>query len=199
MANYRTRRYLPVALVIIIAIVAIVGLVYVARLLFFSGNSVIPMDDNSRTEFLSTAADRSVRLQVRGNIVADENFRTYQIQIGPSQRRLTLYKGYEMNAFDNTLLYNNTPAYQQFVAALNRARMMNGNELTGEANNTNGICASGSLYEFQILQNNKVQKSLWSTSCGSAQGSLRANTNTLVSLFVSQIPGGQTKINSLWQ
>jgi len=199
MANYRTRRFIPVALVAIIVIVAIVGLVYAARLLFFSGGNVIPTEDNSRTELLSTAADRSVRLQVRGNIVADENFRAYQIQISSDQRRLTLYKGYTMDSFDNTILYNNTPAYNQFVNALDRARMMNGNELTGDANNTNGICATGFLYEFQILQNDKVQKTLWSTSCSSTQGSLRANTMALINLFVVQIPDGQTKINSLWQ
>lgn len=199
MANYRTRRFIPVALIVIIIVIAIIGLVYLARVMFFSSNSTLIQADTSRESLLSTAADRAVRLKVRGNIVADEDFRSYQIQITPNERILALYKGYEKQEFDNITLDNNIPAYEQLVYALNRARMMNNSELTGESNDTRGICASGLLYEFQILKADKVLKSLWTTSCNRPRGSLGVSLAPLTSLFTVQISGAQTKINGLWQ
>jgi len=167
--------------------------------MFFSSNSTLIQADTSRESLLSTAADRAVRLKVRGNIVADEDFRSYQIQITPNERILALYKGYEKQEFDNITLDNNIPAYEQLVYALNRARMMNNSELTGESNDTRGICASGLLYEFQILKADKVLKSLWTTSCNRPRGSLGVSLAPLTSLFTVQISGAQTKINGLWQ
>lgn len=199
MANYRTRRFIPVALVIVVAIIAVVGLVYLARIMFFSGGSILVPSDTSREALVSTTVDRSVRMKVRGPILADEDFRSYQIRISPNQRALTLYEGYENDQINDTVLYNNIPAYIQFVNALDRARMMNGTELGGEMNNTAGVCASGLLYEFQILNKNDVQKSLWASTCNTPRGSLRGNVNILSGLFIKQIPDAQKKINDLWQ
>ncbi len=199
MAAYRTRRIFPIALVLIIVAVAIVGLVYAAQFLFFSGNkNSVPKADAGQTALLNTSANHSVVMHVRGQIVADENFRSYQIKIAPNGRTFTSYKGYLNQQIENVSVYNNVQAYEQFVHALNRLKFMNSNELTGDSNDTRGVCATGYLYEFQVMDSNKTVKKLWTTSCSGSSGSLRANVSSIMYLFVVQIPDVQTKISQLW-
>ena len=200
MATYRSTRVLPVALIIIIIVIAIVGLTYVARLLFFSDNSgVLSQADTSQAALTSTSADRAVSMTVRGAIVADEDFRTYQIKVTPNGRILTIYAGYQNQPIDNITIGNNIPAYEQFVYALNRAKLMNNDEAIGDSNDTRGVCPTGKLYEFQIIKADKSVKKLWTTSCSNARGSLGLNVSTFTNLFIDQIPGAQTKIGSIWR
>lgn len=200
MDSYRTRRFISIAVVVIIIGAAVFGFVYVGNLLFFSGgNSFFTQANTRRSDLISTTAGRAVRMDVRGPIVADENFHSYQIKVTPTTRVLTIYNGYLKAVADNESLGNNVPSYTQFVNALNLANMMTSNELLGNANNTNGVCATGFLYEFTILNDNKQIKRLWTTSCGNATGSLGRNFNPLVNLFVVQIPDAQAKIDGIWQ
>lgn len=199
MANYRTTRIIPVALVLIIVAVAIFGLIYFAQLLFFpGGNGSTDKSDTGQSALTDISANRSVIMTVRGKIVANENFRSYQIEITPNKRILTIYKGYLNQSIDNLTFDNNIPAYEQFVYALSRAKLMNSNELTGDSNDTRGICATGFLYEFQVLKSNKTVKKLWRTSCSNARGSLGINVKPVSDLFIVQIPGGQSKIGAIW-
>ena len=200
MDNYRTRRFISIAVVVIIIGAALFGLIYLGNLLFFSnGNNILTKTDTHQSDLLSTSASRAVRVDVRGPIVADENFHSYQIQITPNNRALTIYNGYLSAVADSESLGNNIPSYKQFVNALDQAKLMNSNELTGTANNTDGVCATGFLYQFTILNSNKQVKQLWTTSCGNASGSLGRNFNPLLSLFIVQIPDGLTKTSSIWQ
>ncbi|MCX6728930.1 MAG: hypothetical protein NTV39_04170 [Candidatus Saccharibacteria bacterium] len=200
MDNYRTRRFISIAVVVIIIGAAIFGLVYVGNLLFFSGGSS-PLNkvETHQSDLLSTSANRAVRMNVRGPIVADEKFHSYQIQITPSNRTLTIYNGYENAVASNESLGNNVPSYTQFVNALDRASFMNSNIFTGSANNTAGVCAFGFLYNFTILQSDKPIKQLWTTTCNAPRGSFGGNLNTTTVLFTSQIPDAQTKISGIWQ
>jgi len=199
MPGYRPRRIFPVVLVLIMVAVAIVGLVYAAQMLFFNGSkSASPKTDISQAALTNTSANRSVIMTVRGQIVAEENFRTYQIKISPNERIFTAYKGYMNQQIDTVKLTNNTPAYEQFVYALNRASFMNANELTGDRNDTRGICATGYLYEFQMMESNKTIKQLWTTSCPNSRGSLGVSVSPIMNLFVVQIPDVQSKVNAIW-
>ena len=200
MDNYRTRRIISIAVVVIIIGAAIFGLFYIGNLLFFSsGNSILNKTNTHQSDLLSTTANREVRMNVRGPIVADENFHAYQIQITPNNRDLTTYNGYMNTVADNESLDNNIPSYNQFVNALDHAKLMNANELTGTANDTSGVCATGFLYQFTILNNNKQVKQLWTTSCNGVSGSLGLNYNPIMNLFIVQIPDAQTKIDGIWQ
>jgi hypothetical protein len=131
-------------------------------------------------------------------LFADENFRSYQIQIAPSSRSLTVYSGYLNKVISNESLGNNVPAYEQFVNALDRAGFMNANAFTGSANNTSGVCASGFLYNFTILKSDKSVKQLWTTSCGAPRGSFSASVSFVMNLFTLQIPDAQAKIGGIW-
>lgn len=198
MAGYRTPRIFPIALVLILMAIAIIGLVYAAQMLFFSGGNTKPKSDTSQAALLNTSVSHSVLMTVRGQIVADENFRTYQIKIAPNARTFTTYKGYLNEKLENVSLYNNVPAYEQFVYALDRAKFMDSNEFTGDNNDTRGICATGFLYEFSIMDSNKTIKKLWTTTCAGERGSFRVAVAPITNLFVVQIPNVQEKINALW-
>lgn len=196
MASYRTTRFLQITFAVLVVVLVIGVIGYVGRMLFFP-TAVVNSPDKGQTALVSTLADSQVRMTVRGPIVADENFRTYQFAITPNERLLTLSKGYMDEQFDNIALSNNIPSYEQFVYALSRAGMMNGAELSGESNDTRGICATGRLYKFEVLKAGKTVKMLWSTSCGNTSGSETANISTLRKLFIDQIPGASAKIGRL--
>lgn len=199
MASYRNSRIIPIALVLIIVAVAIAALISLARTVFFSGSSQSStvQVDISKEALLSTTADRAVRMTVRGAIVADEEFRSYRITITPASRTLTTYTGYLDKPIDSTSLVNNIPAYEEFVFALDKANYVKGTELTGDRNDIRGICASGLIYQFEVLQNDSAVKNLWTSTCKGSKGSLDANLEQLKQLFTSQIPDAETFIRAI--
>ena len=137
-------------------------------------------------------------MTIRGPIVADENFQTAVISVTPDSRHLDLYKGYmEQQVIKSASLGNNIPAYEQFVYALNYADLVKGTELVGAKNDTRGICAVGSLYQFEVLVAGKSVKTLWTTTCKGSPGSLDANVKQLSSLFTLQIPNGSSLLSSV--
>lgn len=189
MANYRTSRILPTILTIIIIIIAIAGLVALARLVFTgSASKNQETVDVSQQNLLSTDDGRAVRMTVRGPIVADEDFRSYSITISPTLREYTAYTGYLDVVTNQQSLPNNKAAYDQFVHALNKANMVAGNPLEGEKNNVLGICATGKVFEFSLLNAGDAEETLWTSTCSGSKGSLRASATQLTQLFLNQIP-----------
>jgi len=200
MARYRTSRILPTILTIIVILIAIAGLVALARVLFGGASDT---DDNvsratsAQQQLLSTDANRSVSMTVRGPIVADENFRSYSITISPSSRQFNAYKGYLDTVTNQQTLTNNAQAYSQFVHALNKANLTKGAELTGDANNVLGVCATGSLYQFFIIDDAQTQHMFWASTCKGSPGSLNASITQLANLFTAQVPGSADVITAL--
>ena len=191
-------RVVPIVLVLIVVAIAIAVLVSVGRAIF-GGNSG---QDTSKVDLgveslLNTSVDRSVRMIVRGPLVADEKFRSYQIAVDSSSRRLTTYSGYLDQTIESVQLGNNTKAYEEFVYALARANLMKGEELEGEENDMRGICAAGRVYEFEVLQGNSVIKRLWTSTCKGSAGSLKASVKQVEKLFLNQIPDNKTPLSKI--
>lgn len=197
MANYRNRRVFPTILIIIIAIITIVGLFSLGRALFFSGSSNSDNVDTTQEALLSTSANSSVSMSVRGPIVADENFHSYRIVVSPSSRQLTTYNGYLGTIVEQVNLTNNTAAYEEFVNALNLANMTQGNQPPEGESSVQGICATGRLSEFSILKDGRSVETLWTSTCSGSQGTLRANAKQLSNLFINQIPDADKVISNV--
>lgn len=198
MANYRTSRILPIILVVVIIIIAIAALVSLARVVFFSGGSSAPVvTDVSREALLNTSAGRSVSMTVRGPIVADEEFHSYKLDISANSRQLNTFKGYLATVVDKVNLGNNVAAYEEFVHALDKADLADGTELEGDKNDVRGICATGRVYEFTILDNGKSVKRLWTSTCKGSPGSLDASVNQLTELFINQVPDAEKLIKKV--
>ena len=94
-------------------------------------------------------------------------------------------------------LDNNTESYTQFVNALNKANMMKGTPFSGEADDLAGVCATGHLYDFSMLKDDKTEKHLWTSTCSGSKGSLIANTKQLQNLFIAQVPGNEQIVRDL--
>ncbi len=199
MANYRTSRIVPTVLTIIIIIVAIAGLVALGRLIFSGGGSSNSAEqvDMSQQNLLDTTADRAVSMTVRGPIVADEDFRSYRIIISPSSRTFEAFTGYLDQSTARQTLPNNTSAYSQFVHALDKANLVKGTPFEGEKNNVLGICATGKVYEFALLNGDTTDEMLWTSTCSGSAGSLRASVAQLSRLFLDQVPEGSDITASL--
>ncbi len=193
--NRGISRFIPMVFIIVIFILIIAAAVSVARMVL-GGNEPeqAQVVDASQSALLSTDSDRSVRMTVRGEIVADENFRSYRVTITPDERTFVRYKGYLESPLVNKQYKNNTKAYEQLVFALDRAGMASGAQLTGEADDTRGICANGIVYEFDIVNGGETVKHLWTTSCRGVAGSLKSNAAALQQLFLAQIPDANTYI-----
>jgi len=199
MANYRTSRIVPVALVIIVIIIAIAALVSLARVVFFAGSNTNSdtITDVSRDALLNTSVGRSVSMTVRGPIVADEEFHSYKIDISSNQRAIKTYTGYLETIVNQNTLGNSVAAYEQFVYALDKANLVKGVELEGNENDVRGVCATGSVYEFSILNNGESVKTLWTSTCKGSPGSLDASTEQLQQLFTNQIPNSEDLIQDV--
>jgi type II secretory pathway pseudopilin PulG len=198
MANYRSSRIFPIALVIVIIIIAITALVSVARVVLSSGSTDNTTQvDASREALLDTSADRTVTMTARGPIVANEEFRSYQIDISASNRTIKTYSGYLGKVIDQNALGNNVASYAEFVHALDKADLTKGSQFESDQNDTRGICATGSVYKFEILNADKVVKDLWTSTCKGSSGSLDASVVQLTNLFIAQIPGAESQIGNL--
>jgi len=199
MAKYKNSRILPTVLVVVIVIIAIVALISGARAIFFSGSSSREeVTDTTVASLLSTSVSSSVSMSVRGPIVADEDFHSYRIVVSPTSRQITTYNGYMGTVIAQQTLGNNTAAYEQFVNALNLAKMTAGNEPKEEENNdVRGICATGKLSEFSILSNDMSVETLWTSTCDGSKGTLRASASQLSNLFTAQIPDSEKLIRAV--
>ena len=185
-------RIFPIIVVIIVIALIIAALVSVARMVFFSGG-----DDTSKTtgdqkvnirdEVLRTVDGRGVRYTVRGPIVADENFRSYQITVTPSSRSMTVYRGYLENPIETKTYDNNTRAYEQFVYALDKADIAKTRDTKEE--DLRGVCANnGRAYKFEIMSDGDTKNSIWTSTCDGSKGTMAANMIQVHQLFANQIP-----------
>lgn len=198
MYKSNSSRVVPIVLLLIVIAIAIAALVSVGRAIFGNGGTSTPAQvDTSEQTLLNTSLTHAVRMTVRGPIVADEDFRSYQITISPTSRSLVTYSGYLDQVIDNKQLSNNTEAYTQFVYALNRANMIDGTVLTGEKDDMRGVCATGQVYMFETLDSGNSVKDLWTSTCSGSKGSFKASVDQVQSLFLQQIPDNATLLGPI--
>lgn len=188
-------RIFPVILVLIIIAIAIAALVSAGRAIFGGGDQAPTTTDTSQASLLNTTAGYSVRMTVRGPLVADENFRSYQISVSSDARNMTTYQGYLESSLETSQLSNNMAAYDEFVHALDKANLVKGQQ--AEDDDTRGICATGKVYEFEVLEGSSAVKRLWTSTCKGSPGTLRASVEQLESLFQKQIPDDRKMRNKI--
>lgn len=188
-------RFVPILLVIVITVVAVAAVIAIGRSLLGGGedrpDTTTVQVDEAREALLSVDEGRSIRLTVRGPIVADEKFRSYRITISPDSRQMTIYEGYLDRQLKSKRLSNNVKAYEELVYALDKRGMMKGRVLTDEQNDLRGVCASKKLYEIETLIEGEVFKKQWTSDCDGAKGTSLANVAEIVDMFQKQIPDGK--------
>ena len=207
MARRKSNRILPLVLVLIAIAIAIAVLISLARAVFLpSENNDNQSTGQSQTQALDptaalidTSADRSVSLVASGPIVANENFRSYQILVSPSSRKLILYEGYLGRVVDSIDLDNNVNAYTQFVNALNLAGLTAAKIPDDLKDNRQGVCATGEYYQFDLNKNydKDLVARYWTSTCSGSTGTLKADAKQIIDLFVVQIPDARTILKDI--
>ena len=182
-------RVLPIIIVIIVVALVVAALVTVGRMIF-SGNDSSSSDADTislQDAVLERTADRSVRWTVRGPIVADEKFRSYQITISVDSRSFVTYSGYLDQVMDTKTYTNNSRAYEEFVYALDKAGISKTRKSSDEE--FRGVCATnGIAYMFETVNDTDVDNSIWSSSCKGSAGTMTADPLKIQALFTNQIP-----------
>lgn len=179
-------KILPIIIIILIVVMAVFALMSLGKAILKNNKKTEPQVNMLEQALLATDASRGVKMTVRGPIVAQENFRSYQILITPSSRTITTYKGYLGEQISSKQLDNNLPAYEQFVHSLVKANLSKSKPF--ETENLNGICATGTVTEFDVLQNNTSLAHIWTSTCKGSAGSLSTSVDQNRNLFLNQIP-----------
>ncbi len=184
-------RIFPIIVVILVIALVIAALVSVGRMVFTGGDSSESPSGESTASVVDALQNindsRAVRWTVRGPIVADEDFRSYQITISPTERKFITYAGYLDQIVDVKSYSNNTEAYEQFVYALDKANVGATREASDE--DFRGVCATqGFAYKFETLSGDTPDHTLWTTTCKGSKGTMSANATQVHALFVNQIP-----------
>lgn len=192
-------KILPLIIVIIVIALVIAALVTIGRMVFGGTQQSTTTDQTASltSAVLDTTAARSVRWTVRGPIVATENYRTYQITIGPSERSYIVYSGYLETPLETKVYTNSTVAYEQFVYALDKAGITKSRDVADT--DIRGVCATDGLaYTFETLANTTADHTLWSSTCKNSQGNLAANPLQIQALFTNQIPDFKSLFTSVY-
>lgn len=192
---YRSRdsKIIPMILIAVVIIALVAGFVAVGRYLFAGmgeGDEATQSRQEKAVEQLTTVdANHSVRMTIRGPIVSNEKFRTYRIAVSPDERSYVKYQGYLGDVIDTKNYDNNIQAYEQFVHALDKAAIATPGEYTAEeAKDMRGVCATGRVYEFEILSAGEVLQHYWTSTCDGSPGTFGASVEQVGGLFRTQIP-----------
>lgn len=174
-----------VLLIIVVAAVMIGGIIWAGRMLFGGGSSKVEVNTGQKL-LTEPKADTAVRMSVRGPIVAEEVHYSIIITINSSSRTITTYKGYKGEVIETQTLDNTKAAFDDLLAALNRAGYMEENASITQ--DPEGICAVGQLIQFEVLDGDKSAKKLWTTSCAKLEGTFAGRDVNVEALFQNQIP-----------
>lgn len=191
-------KLLPIVLVVIVAVVAIFALVSIGRaILNRDDQASVVEDDPAERSLLVSEIDRSVRMTVRGPIIADENFNTYEISVSPTERIISTYEGYQDRTINTERFPNSTEAYEEFVYALAQLEFSAETPKSEVLDDVRGVCALGRLYTFETLQAQSAISSAWISSCRGNDATFQGNAILARDLFHKQIPESNDYLRDL--
>lgn len=192
-------RILPIVVIVLIVALVIAALVSVGRMVFSSSTSPTSQSqhDGIAAVLLDTSNARAVRWTVRGPIVGNEKFQSYQITVSPTTRSYIVYNGYLDQVVATKTYINNTEAYEQFVYALNRADIAT--TRAAADSDLRGVCATrGLVYMFETVKSGTADQSEWTSTCVGSKGTMNAKPDQIHALFVNQVPDFKPLFNQIY-
>lgn len=175
-------RYLgPILTFVGIAIAVIVGIVLIRNTL--RGDAPV----TRTTDLVAEVTPNTVlRMRMDGPVVANEDRRSVQIDIGPRERTAAYLKTFEDITGQRATYRNNDLAFEELVKALAIAGFSTRNIRFEDDHN--GECASGRVYHFDLIEDGLTKRSLWTNSCNQNIGTFGGNASAVIRLFQAQIP-----------
>ncbi|HVO86283.1 MAG TPA: hypothetical protein VMT23_00935 [Candidatus Binatia bacterium] len=175
---------------VILAFALLIGLTVV----FHGFGSSKPKSATPATMALPQYAntDATVSLTIGGAITGDDTYREIRITIGRNQRELQIIQGYSGNVISDNSTYNTTDAYNVFLHSLALSGFTTARKPKDGNFDSTGQCPFGNRYIYNLSQNGKNLTSLWSTNCGTEQGTFGGSPSSVIPLFQNQITNYQT-------
>lgn len=127
-----------------------------------------------------------VRITVQGPVVANEQYDSYQIEVGQNYRTLKTFNGYTNTITSQKDLTNNQTAFTTFMKALKRYNFTS--KIKGSGDDETGFCAVGNRYIYEIYDANVQKFRSWGSSCSNTTGTSTASGSSVRALFQKQIP-----------
>jgi hypothetical protein len=163
--------------------VIILVLIFLIKLIFGGGGEPATPQTNlvdySHTNVV-------MRLTIDGPVVADQDHRQVQIEVGQTQNELRMITGYQGHVVKNQTVDSNDSSYANFLRAIDLQGYTLGNK-SEKLEDYRGYCPEGNRYIYEILDGSSIKQQYWSTSCKGAQ-TFKGQATTLIDLFQKQIP-----------
>ncbi len=190
-------KIIPILIAVIIIALIVAALVSLGRVLL-TGNTgtnqtnATTESEKIRADLLDTSNGRAVRFTERGPIIADEEFKSYQIVITPTTRSYTTYNGYLDRVISSKVYQNNDKAYEELIYALDKAYVYKVRDTQGN-DDIRGVCATnGRVYVFETTNIDTATHTLWTSTCKGSLGNMGATLSQIKALFVNQVPDFDT-------
>lgn len=135
------------------------------------------------TDYINNSS--KVQLTIDGKINADESHRSIHISVSSSERTFEVIQGYEGHVIKSQNYYNNKPAYDAFLRALNQEGFTKVRSITNT--DYRGVCPFGWRYLYELDNSGKRLQFLWGSTC-SGLGTSGSSVDLINALFKSQIP-----------
>lgn len=134
-----------------------------------------------------------LRVTVQGPIVATENHKSYQIDVGQNFRDLKIFSGYNKTVVSEKQFSNDSAAYQSFLKGLKQVNFTAKNNSYGP--DETGYCPSGQRFVYELFDKGETVSHAWYTTCGF--GTYLGFGQSTRSLFRAQIPDFDALTSSL--
>lgn len=134
------------------------------------------------TDYANTNSKMVYTLQ--GPVVGNDARRSVRITVTSTNRTIEQINGYQGQVVNSKTYTNNMEGYQYFLASLNNAGYTK--ERRTRTPDSQGACAIGQTYIFEIIDGTDIAMNRWSSSCG-GQGTYGGNTANTRILFENQI------------
>lgn len=166
-----------------LGVIGVFLVLIIAIVLIFGGTSK-RADKEQLIISKQARAGVSAVLTVQGQLVGENQRRAVRIVINQNERRLEILSGYEQSVERSNTFPNTTPAFEYFLAALERAGFdkKQPNTILDER----GVCPLGRRYFYELREYSQELLKSWNTSCGSNIGDFGGRGQLIRTLFQKQ-------------
>ncbi len=159
------------------------GLYSIARGIFNSSSAPAQIEETTGYNVKSAG---TASLTVDGPVVANEENRSYKIEVSSGVVSMKVYKSYGQVLLSEKSYKNNDVSFDNFLSALKELNVTSRKKNTtlDDDNSGTGVCSNGKRYIVEL--DNDVRR--WSTSCSSKQGTAGFSMSAIRTLFGKQVP-----------
>ena len=139
-----------------------------------------------------TTDGSEVSLTTEGPVNADSLHRSSVITVSRDTTAVEFDKTYNNIPITSATYPNNQAAFDDFMTALQNAGFTKPAKGSNLLQDDTGQCPLGQRYTYELITNDSVVMSTWSSSCLSKKATFGGNAALVQTLFLNQVPNYTT-------